>query len=465
MRRLSLLTLLILLASPAWATTYHLAPASSGGSDSNNGASTSSPWLTPNHSVNCGDVIMAAAGAYSPFGSFGTVSGCGAGSAESVAWLQCATPFACSITGSSGNDITLNKSNWGVQGFLLSGNSSTYCIQSFNNGGAVIHHIIIANNICNGGGAGFQAVFNVDYWVVVGNIVHNAAQGSGSCNSGISPYELKDFDTLPGTHIYIAGNFTWANVEPSTCAGTKPTDGEGIIVDTLDGSQGGGSDYDQQVAVANNLVLANGGRGLEVFNNSAGSTHAHIFFNHNTVWGNGTDSNQQYTPCGEIQFGNAFNITETADLAVTNKSACLYSGSNNFYPVLMENGNSSNSISGNWFYSPFSLNSFLSSSTGFSFSTNTFSNPSLASPSAPGAPSCSGSTTTAACMAPVIANFKPTNPAAVAYGYQVPQISSVSDPLFPQWLCNANLPSGVVTLGCASSSSAPAPPTNISVTQ
>src|SRR5579863_5529388 len=83
MRKLSLLILLILLASPAWATTYHLAPASSGGSDSNSGTSTSSPWLTPNHNVNCGDTIVAQAGAYSPFGSFGAVSGCGAGPAES----------------------------------------------------------------------------------------------------------------------------------------------------------------------------------------------------------------------------------------------------------------------------------------------------------------------------------------------------------------------------------------------
>ena len=53
---------------------------------------------------------------------------------------------------------------------------------------------------------------------------------------------------------------------------------------------------------------------------------------------------------------------------------------------------------------------------------------------------------------------------ASAYGYQVPSTDTVSDPLFPQWLCNVNLPSGLVTMGCASSSSLPAPPTNINVT-
>jgi hypothetical protein len=51
-------------------------------------------------------------------------------------------------------------------------------------------------------------------------------------------------------------------------------------------------------------------------------------------------------------------------------------------------------------------------------------------------------------MATVIANFTPTNAAAVRYGYQTPSSTQVSDPLFPKWLCNVNLPSGLVTLGC-----------------
>jgi hypothetical protein len=51
-------------------------------------------------------------------------------------------------------------------------------------------------------------------------------------------------------------------------------------------------------------------------------------------------------------------------------------------------------------------------------------------------------------MSTVIANFTPTNAAAMAYGYQVPSSTPVYDPLFPQWLCNVNLPSGLVTMGC-----------------
>jgi len=42
--------------------TYYISPT---GSDSNNGTSAATPWLTPNHSVVCGDVIIAAAAAWS----------------------------------------------------------------------------------------------------------------------------------------------------------------------------------------------------------------------------------------------------------------------------------------------------------------------------------------------------------------------------------------------------------------
>src|SRR5208282_1509033 len=59
----------------ASATTYYLSPS---GSDSNNGTSTSYSWLSPNHSLNCGDVIIAAAGTYNNAnfytGKWGTVS-------------------------------------------------------------------------------------------------------------------------------------------------------------------------------------------------------------------------------------------------------------------------------------------------------------------------------------------------------------------------------------------------------
>jgi hypothetical protein len=51
-------------------------------------------------------------------------------------------------------------------------------------------------------------------------------------------------------------------------------------------------------------------------------------------------------------------------------------------------------------------------------------------------------------MATVITNFRPTNQATWGYGYQIPSSTQTYDPLFPQWLCNVNLPAGLVTMGC-----------------
>jgi hypothetical protein len=79
MRKL-LCSLALLLAVPLWATSYYLSPT---GSDSNNGLSSGAPLLTPNHAVNRGDTIMAAASTSYTYANFtvdnwGTVTCTGA---------------------------------------------------------------------------------------------------------------------------------------------------------------------------------------------------------------------------------------------------------------------------------------------------------------------------------------------------------------------------------------------------
>src|ERR1035437_7550314 len=119
MRKLALDILFFSLASPAWASSYFLATAAGGGSDFNNGTSASTPWLTPNHSVNCGDVILAAAGAYDAKNflpsDWGTVT-CPAG--NNVAWLKCATAFTCTISSTNMANMQPGASYWGVQGWV-----------------------------------------------------------------------------------------------------------------------------------------------------------------------------------------------------------------------------------------------------------------------------------------------------------------------------------------------------------
>lgn len=469
MKTLALIFLLALLASPASATSYFLAPASGGGNDSNSGTSASSPWLTPNHAVNCGDTITAAAGtAYSAsnFGSghWGPVS-CPGG--NNVAWLVCATFDACRISSSGQDGMRVSANFWGVQGWEVTTSSSGACFTAFPAGGSTIHHIIFANNVANGCFSNGINSYNagsasVDYLVIVGNIVYNAAQGSGECFSGISIYQPVQSDSAAGTHIFVAGNFSYKNSDPSTCAGGSPTDGEGIIFDTFDGSQGGlSSPYAAQAVAENNVLLANAGRGFEVFNNRSGSAHAAIYVVHNTLWGNSGDPNQNGTYCGEVLVSLSSSTQVYNNLAVTNTpNGC---GHNTVYAYYVGGGDASDSVHNTFGYSASGSNNAINNSSGFSYGTgNVFgSNPNLTNAVAPGAPSCSGTANVPGCMAAVIAAFTPTAAAAQGYGYQRPSTSPGSDPLFPAWLCTANLPSGLITTNCGVSASAPAPPTGV----
>jgi hypothetical protein len=443
--------------------TYYLAPASGGGSDSNSGLLANAPWLTPNHPLNCGDVVIAAAStayssAYFRSGNWGTVS-CPAG--NNVAWLKCAQFDSCKMTVQGGEPgFYVDKSYWGVQGWEVSANNSSasFCFGAAPNYlvPVTVHHIIFANNVANGCQAGGFTTFNTsttaseDYIAIIGNIAYNAAQNGSECYSGISIYQPIESDSLAGTHMYIAGNFSYGNVNANPCAGGIPTDGEGVILDTFDGDQGGLRAYAGQTVVENNILIGNGGRGLQVGNNSVGSgPFATIYLRHNTVWGNNFDRNQNTNAiCGEIALFRAFNTTVTSNLAETNEATgCGY---NAIYAFYVWGGNGTDSLSQNWGYAVSGTTSSGSyNSTGFSLGTsNTFGeNAQFANAVTPGAPSCGGSSSVPACMATVIADFKPKVAAATSFGYQTPG-SAAYDQLFPQWLCTASVPSGLITMGC-----------------
>jgi hypothetical protein len=442
--------------------TYYLSPT---GNDSNSGLTSSLPWLTPNHPLNCGDVIIAAAStSYSSShfesGNWGTVS-CPGGS--NVAWLKCAQFDACKITAAGGQPgIYVDESYWGVEGWEITAVNSTssFCFGAAPNYLAPvnIHHIIFANNIANGCQQGGFTTFNsgttasVDYVSIIGNIAYNAAQNGTDCFSGISIYQPIQSDSLPGTHIYVAGNFSYGNFDANPCAGGIPTDGEGLIFDTFDGDKGGlPSAYAAQAVADNNILVGNGGRGLQVGNNSIGTgPFATIYLRHNTTWGNNSDLNQNTSDiCGELSLFQTVNTSAFSNLAETNQTnGC---GNNPIYAFFVSGGNATDDVYQNWGYAVSGTTSSGSSnSTGFLFdSDNTLGeNADLANPVTPGAPNCSASSSVPACMATVIANFMPTNSAAAGFGYQAPSSTSIYDPLFPQWLCNTNLPAGLVTMGC-----------------
>ena len=434
--------------------TFYLAPGADGGDDKNSGLSPQSPWLSPFHQVDCGDAIVAKAGSYSNAnfytGRWGRVN-CPAG--NDVAWLTCETFAACRIDASENQGMWVDQSYWGVQGWEVTTSSSDLygtCFIAQPNwvAPAEIHHIIFANDVANGCSQSGFAVVNhgavsVDYFAVIGSIAYNTSQGSGTCASGITIYQPVQSDSLPGTHLYVAGSFAYANLEPRKCNGTSPTDGEGIIFDTFDGSQGAlPFPYAADAVAENNIVVGNGGKGIEVSNNSKGSSHARIYINQNTSWGNMTDPNQKWLGCGEISLNDAFNVHVTNNLISTRSATAC--GGHPVFAITIAAGNASDSVNHNFAFGFSGNHTFVHRSGPFLLGADNIlgKNPQITNARVPGPPNCRGTASVPACMAPMIRDFTPRDARAAQFGYQVPGTGSVSDPLFPRWLCNVSLPPG-----------------------
>jgi hypothetical protein len=448
--------------SPAWATTYYLAPAAGGGNDSNNGASASTPWLTPNHAVNCGDVILAAAGTYSEgnfrIGNYGAVT-CPAG--NNVAWLKCVTFDACKIviaTSGANDAMTPGKSYWGIQGWEVNANAAVYtngCFSSYPQDPVQIKLNIFANDVCNGAGPGcFTTGQNgsagVDYLAWIGNIAYNCAQDSAECYSGFDIVDPVNSDNLPGTHYYMAGNFAWGTVEPSICAGGPASGGAPLTLDTINGANG------VQFLIDNNIAVFNGGPGISPYLNT-GSPSSPIYIRHNTSYGNQTGLINNAV-CPEIILNATLTTQVYLNLVQTTAAtACL--GAVRYYALGVQGViDSTDTLYNNFLYSAAGNNTTGSNGTFLNNITGT--NPNFVNPVEPPAPNCGSFASVPACMGKVIANFTPMTAAAVPYGYQVPSATQTNDPLFPQWLCTVtNLPPGLVTMGCLAQSSLPASPT------
>ena len=124
--------------------------------------------------------------------------------------------------------------------------------------------------------------------------------------------------------------------------------------------------------------------------------------------------------------------------------------SNPAYAYYVYNANSTNKINQNLAYSAAGYNTGYSNSSGFSYGLDNVvgTNPGFVNPVDPGAPSCGAASSVPNCMATVISHFTPTTTSVAGYGYQAPLKTQDYDPLFPQWLCNTNLPAGLVSMGC-----------------
>ena len=443
--------------------TYYLSP---NGKDSNSGLSQSTPWLTPRHSLTCGDVILASpSGNYSYVnfapGQWGQVS---CPLSKKVVWLKCAVFDSCKIVTPLGVQtfgMSVSASYWGVQGWEISvlgrvknGLSCFNAGPADNN--ASIHHIVFANNVANvcdlaGFGAGnvYDGTASVDYIAVVGNIAYGAGTSNTGCGSGIGIYQPVAIDNKKGTHLYIAGNLSYGSTNP---ANANCYDGNGIIFDTFDGHANLPFSYAQQAVIENNIAVSNDGVGVRVeYNNSGkGPEHAQIIVRHNTIWGNSQGVYQYGSPdCGELQFFDTVTTRGEYNLAVTNQPGCYGDPANPNPAYNVKNVNATNHLTKNWGFSATKTYTQATNSPTFKFAAdNVFLNPLLTKPAVPKAPHCSTYADVPSCMAPVVAAFKPLKIAATPYGFQSPSRTPIVDDLFPAWLCDVDLPPGLVSMGC-----------------
>jgi len=456
-----LISLVIFFLTPslAYAATYYISPS---GNDSNSG-SQSSPWLSPSHPLNCGDTILASSGAYSAsnFGSgrWGTVT-CPSG--NNVAWLKCATFDSCKIDTAGNDAMRVSASYWGVQGWEATNSVGACFTASPASSNTEIHHIIFANNIANGcknNGlnaypySGSRGPAGVDYLAIIGNLAYNAAGGNSECFSGISIYEPRNYDTLSGTHIYIAQNISWSNVDGSGCPGNS--DGEGVILDDWNGDQSGFTPaYSSQGVVENNLVMGNGSAGIEPFHNTLST----LIIRNNTSYGNYTDPRHAGTYNGELLYNWSSNVTSIYNIAY-NTVANAGSTTNPVYGFYVGRSDGTNVVDYNWIYSANGHNTGINSSTGFSYGSHQVvgTNPSFANPQIPGAPNCNGTTNTLNCMSSTLAGFIPSASGISGYGYQPVTGTYTKNDYYPSWLCNTTLPNGIISNYCSTSAPTPTP--------
>jgi hypothetical protein len=147
------------------------------------------------------------------------------------------------------------------------------------------------------------------------------------------------------------------------------------------------------------------------------------------------------------------NVELYDSIAVAAQSKGCSGGTETIYAVSMYNDNATDAVTYTAGYTPGGTNTSLLYSTGFSFATNNMfgTNPNFANPIIPSSPSCGSYTNAPGCMAKIVSDFTPTTAAVAAFGYQAPGTTPVNNPLYPQWLCNVALPTGLVTPGCATS--------------
>ena len=466
--------------------TYYMSPT---GSDSNNGLTATTAWASPNHALNCGDVIIASAGSYADLQSWGKISNCpstsggidGTGGVY-FATLLCGGSYvgACDITtktNTTGNTVAMEvtASNWAIEGWYVNtgdhGRAFEAYACSYDSG--MKHHIAFINDISannlqgadtndcgqNAGSTTVPSPVGTDYFAVVGMIAQNSAQDP-ICLAAIDVVYPGVYDNNAGTHYFIYGNFSYAN-QNVTCRSQSDT--ESYMFDTFS------EHYAINAGViANNIGYDSDRMCIQIFDNRTGSTAVNYKIYNNTCYRDNLNINSDYMD-GEINLNVAsgsveWTVTTSNNIAYQPLSAPL-SGSGGiaawvYFPSYGFSGTMNNGASG-------SQNVYMANNTSCKrtycnsahnaesqasglLGTNTYISPSFTNTTdllanQVGVPNCNAFANTTECMGwnantntlttpSVISDLVPTASGTTVKGYQKPSTTCAANADYPTWL-------------------------------
>ena len=325
---------------------FYVAP---NGKDTNAGTSARSPWLTLQHANDsgraAGDCVNVAPGTYAK----GVVIDHGGNRAASTGYVvyRCTTMDACVVTdvaagGYNGSFVwdTSKQPMTGnyviVDGFALRGARETLYGQGIdlwdgNENGAKaprsVHHVWILNSVISGYGQSGIQMNDGEYFYVVHNVLYgNSKAGCSAQGSGVSFVTLKAFAgyerTPDDASNVILGNvgsfnnaiawnvlFNNATTQCGTPQNPYDSDGNNVILDTLDNAGSTNVAYPGSVLVEFNVTYNAGGRGIHIFNSE------NVTVANNSCFNSALDpaNNGTYRPCiGDL---NGYNDTFVNNIA------------------------------------------------------------------------------------------------------------------------------------------------------
>jgi Right handed beta helix region len=284
------------------------------GSDTNSGASMADALLTIGAATQLtlggGDCVTVADGTYNET-VLVTTSGSADTCAGYVVFRAASAGGAKVVSTDEYTGFTVNANYVMVDGFDLedsgTGSAFTAGTNTLSSGKVIVyHHIAAIRNIAHDSGGAGLAALHADYVRFEDNVVFNNSSRSDYGDSGIDLWEMQASDALPGFHIVVRNNASYANVESDIPADLQ-TDGEGIIADSFDyaDSTYGTSPYTQETLIENNILWGNGGRGIEA---AGAQPTSYVTIRNNTLFNNNTQQ-QQYGGAEIQSWGNGNTVS------------------------------------------------------------------------------------------------------------------------------------------------------------